>query len=106
THTSERLRVDSRTAAMLGRVLAAELVRRSLENADVRDLLRRRRVSRRQRARTDGAAARLPAAARAEDRRRRGRPRCGRPGRAEVAPPTGAACCLSAGEGTRTLTSP
>ena len=42
---------------MLGRVLAAELVRRSLENADVRDLLRRRRVSRRQRALKIGAAA-------------------------------------------------
>jgi len=56
-NTTERLRVDSRTAAMLGRVLAAELVRRSLESADVRDLLRRRRVSRRQRALKIGAVA-------------------------------------------------
>jgi hypothetical protein len=55
--TTERLRVDTRTAAMLGRVLVAELVRRSLENADVRDLLRRRRVSRRQRALKLGAVA-------------------------------------------------
>ena len=35
---------------MLGRVLLAELVRRSLESADVSDLLRRHRVSRRRRA--------------------------------------------------------
>ena len=35
---------------MLGRVLLAELVRRSLESADVRDRFRPRRVSRRQRA--------------------------------------------------------
>jgi hypothetical protein len=42
---------------MLGRVLAAELVRRSLENADVRRRLRRRRASRRQRALKLGAVA-------------------------------------------------
>jgi hypothetical protein len=35
---------------MLGRVLLAEVVRRSLENADFRDRLRPHRVSRRQRA--------------------------------------------------------
>ena len=35
---------------MLGRVLLAEVVRRSLESADVRGRLRPRRVSRRQRA--------------------------------------------------------
>ena len=35
---------------MLGRVLLAEVVRRSLENADIRDRLRPHRVSRRQRA--------------------------------------------------------
>jgi hypothetical protein len=48
--TAEQIRVDTRTAAMLGRVLLAELVRRSLESADVRDRLRPHRVSRRQRA--------------------------------------------------------
>jgi hypothetical protein len=42
---------------MLGRVLLAELVRPSFESADVRDLLRRRRVSRRQRALKLGAVA-------------------------------------------------
>ena len=42
---------------MLGRLLVAELVRRSLESADVRDLLRRNRVSRRQRALKIGAVA-------------------------------------------------
>jgi hypothetical protein len=47
---TERLRLDTRTAAMLGRVLLAEVVRRSLENADFRDRLRPHRVSRRQRA--------------------------------------------------------
>ncbi|HEX3686462.1 MAG TPA: hypothetical protein VHU60_02675 [Gaiellaceae bacterium] len=52
---TERLRVDTRTAAMLGRVLLAEVVRRSLESADLRDLLRRRRVSRRRQALKLGA---------------------------------------------------
>jgi hypothetical protein len=54
---TERLRLDTRTAAMLGRVLVAELVRRSLENADVTHRLRRRHVSRRQRALKLGAVA-------------------------------------------------
>jgi hypothetical protein len=54
---TERLRLDTRTAAMLGRVLVAELARRSLENADVRDRLRRRRVSRRRSALKVGAVA-------------------------------------------------
>jgi hypothetical protein len=73
-NTTERLRVDSRTAAMLGRVLAAELVRRSLESADVRDLLRRRRVSRRQRALKIGAVAVGLAAAGLVAQRARRRP--------------------------------
>jgi hypothetical protein len=47
---TERLLLDSRTAKMLGRVLLAELVRRSLESADIRDRLRPHRVSRRKRA--------------------------------------------------------
>jgi hypothetical protein len=47
---TERLLLDTRTAKMLGRVLLAELVRRSLESADIRDRLRPHRVSRRQRA--------------------------------------------------------
>jgi hypothetical protein len=47
---TERLLLDTRTAKMLGRVLLAEVVRRSLENADFRDRLRPHRVSRRQRA--------------------------------------------------------
>ena len=47
---TERLLIDTRTAKMLGRVLLAEVVRRSLENADIRDRLRPHRVSRRQRA--------------------------------------------------------
>jgi hypothetical protein len=55
--TAEQIRLDTRTAAMLGRVLLAELVRRSLESADVRDRLPRHRVSRRQRALKLGAVA-------------------------------------------------
>jgi hypothetical protein len=47
---TERLLIDTRTAKMLGRVLLAEVVRRSLESADIRDRLRPHRVSRRQRA--------------------------------------------------------
>jgi hypothetical protein len=47
---TERLLIETRTAKMLGRVLLAEVVRRSLENADIRDRLRPHRVSRRQRA--------------------------------------------------------
>jgi hypothetical protein len=47
---TERLLLDTRTAKMLGRVLLAEVVRRSLENTDIRDRLRPHRVSRRQRA--------------------------------------------------------
>jgi hypothetical protein len=54
---TERLRVDTRTASMLGRVLLAEVVRRSLESADLRDRLRRRRVSRRRQALKLGAVA-------------------------------------------------
>lgn len=57
---------------MLGRVLVAELVRRSLENADVRDRFRRRRVSRRERALKLGAiAVGLAAAAAAAKQARR-----------------------------------
>jgi hypothetical protein len=47
---TERLLLDTRTAKMLGRVLVAELVRRSLESADIRDRLRPHSVSRRKRA--------------------------------------------------------
>jgi hypothetical protein len=47
---TERLLLDTRTAKMLGRVLLAELVRRSLESADIRDRLRPHRASRRKRA--------------------------------------------------------
>jgi hypothetical protein len=54
---TERLRVDTRTATMLGRLMLAEIVRRSLETADLRDRLRRRRVSRRQRVLKLGAVA-------------------------------------------------
>jgi hypothetical protein len=54
---TERLRVDTRTAAMLGRVLVAELVRRSLESADLTHRLRRRQVSRRRQALKLGAVA-------------------------------------------------
>jgi hypothetical protein len=54
---TEQLRVDTRTATMLGRLLLAEIVRRSLETADLRDRFRRRRVSRRQRALKLGAVA-------------------------------------------------
>jgi len=72
--TTERLRVDTRTATMLGRLLVAELVRRSLESADVRDLLRRNRVSRRQRALKIGAVAVGLAAAGLIAQRLRSRP--------------------------------
>jgi hypothetical protein len=54
---TERLRVDTRTATILGRVLLAEVVRRSLESADVRHRLRRHRVSRRRQALKLGAVA-------------------------------------------------
>jgi hypothetical protein len=54
---TERLRVDTRTATMLGRVLLAEIVRRSLESADLRNRRRRRRVSRGQRVLKVGAVA-------------------------------------------------
>jgi hypothetical protein len=54
---TERLRVDTRTATMLGRLMVAEIVRRSLETADLRDRLRRRRVSRRRQALKLGAVA-------------------------------------------------
>lgn len=59
---------------MLGRVLVAELVRRSLENADVRDLLRRNRVSRRRRVLKLGAVAAGLAAAGLVARRARSSP--------------------------------
>lgn len=45
TRQLRELRVHTRTAALLAKVLLAELARASLEAADVRDRIRRRRVS-------------------------------------------------------------
>jgi len=55
--TTEQLRVDARAAKVLTRLALAELVRWSLENADVRDRLHRRRPSRRNRTLKVGAVA-------------------------------------------------
>lgn len=58
TRQLRELRVHTRTAALLAKVLLAELARASLEAADVRDRIRRRRVSPwRRRALELGAAA-------------------------------------------------
>ena len=55
--TAEQIRVDARAAKVLTRLALAELVRWSLENADVRDRLQRRGPSRRNRTLKVGAVA-------------------------------------------------
>ena len=55
--TAEQIRVDAKAATVLARLALAELARWSLENADVRDRLRRHRPSRRDRALKVGAIA-------------------------------------------------
>ena len=55
--TVEQVKVDTKAAALLARLALAELVRWSLENADVRRRLHRHRPSRRDRALKVGAVA-------------------------------------------------
>jgi hypothetical protein len=55
--SAEQIRVDTRAATVLARLALAELARWSLENADLRDRLRRNRPSRRERALKVGAVA-------------------------------------------------
>jgi hypothetical protein len=55
--TAEQVKVDTKAAALLARLALAELVRWSLENADVRRRLHRHRPSRRDRALKVGAVA-------------------------------------------------
>jgi hypothetical protein len=55
--TAEQIKVDAKAATVLARLALAELARWSLENADVRDRLRRHRRSRRDRALKVGTVA-------------------------------------------------
>jgi hypothetical protein len=47
---AEQLRIETRAATLLGRLVLAELIKWSLENADLRSRLHRRRPQRRHRA--------------------------------------------------------
>jgi hypothetical protein len=55
--TAQQVKVDTKAAALLARLALAELVRWSLENADIRRRLHRHRPSRRDRALKVGAVA-------------------------------------------------
>jgi len=69
---TEQLRVETRAATLLGRLMLAELIKWSLENADLRRRLQRRRPSRRQRAlKVSAVALGLAAAGLAASRARR-----------------------------------
>jgi hypothetical protein len=55
--STEQMRVETRAATLLGRLVFAELVKWSLESADLRRRLHRRRPQRRQQALKVGAVA-------------------------------------------------